>query len=473
MTEDFNPAEGPGPGPVCHVLGVLDDGVSSLSERALAALRQADVVLGASRTLALLRAELQPRCRSLDWGSQLSQLPAWIREAQSAGQRCVVLATGDPLCHGIAAYLASRLCLEALEIVPNCSTIQLACARIGLPWQDLRIVSIHHKDAGEWVPGAPPSHGLYGLRQALALHDRVAVLTSPANSPDRIARLLLAEGLDDCLQLAVAERLCRLDEKVWTGLSAQQLSAMRFDGPNVVLLWRALPRPSEARMGWADHQYHQRQPEKGLITKLEARAVALARMGLSADSVVWDIGAGSGSVGLEASRMAERGHVWAIEKNEADHQIAWRNAREQQRHNYTLRHGKAPDGLDAWPDPDAVFVGGSGGELASLIDLLLARLRPGGRLVMNFVTLENLGTAMAALRPLEEDWAWDVVQLQASRSKPILDLHRMAAENPVWLVCVRKPSLRQGLAPAQAAPAKQDERPSEAHRRRPPSPASD
>jgi precorrin-6Y C5,15-methyltransferase (decarboxylating) len=163
------------------------------------------------------------------------------------------------------------------------------------------------------------------------------------------------------------------------------------------------------------------------------RAVSLARVQLRADSVVWDIGAGSGSVGLEAARLCPQGHVFAIEKNEADYAIAWRNHAAFGVSNYTLRHGKAPEGLDDWPDPDAVFVGGSGGELAGLIGQVLRRLRPGGRLVMNFVTLENLATATQALQSLNADW--DVLQLQAARSRPILHMHRMAAENPVWLVC--------------------------------------
>ena len=89
------------------------------------------------------------------------------------------------------------------------------------------------------------------------------------------------------------------------------------------------------------------------------------------------------------------------------------------------------------PDPDAVFIGGSGGELAGLVETVVRRLRPGGTLVMNFVTLENLATATAALAALE-GIAWDVVQLQAARSKPILHMHRMAAENPVWIVCAQR-----------------------------------
>jgi precorrin-6Y C5,15-methyltransferase (decarboxylating) len=111
--------------------------------------------------------------------------------------------------------------------------------------------------------------------------------------------------------------------------------------------------------------------------------------------VVWDIGAGSGSVGLEAARLAPHGHVWAIEKNAGDAANARANAARFRISNYSLFDGKAPQHLDTWPDPDAVFIGGSGGELAELIRLILARLKPGGRLVMNFVTLENLATATA------------------------------------------------------------------------------
>jgi precorrin-6Y C5,15-methyltransferase (decarboxylating) len=104
--------------------------------------------------------------------------------------------------------------------------------------------------------------------------------------------------------------------------------------------------------------------------------------------------------------------------------------------NYTLVEGKAPAQLDTWPDPDAVFIGGSGGELAALIRLVLGRLKPQGRLVMNFVALENLATATAALSACGA--TWDVVQLQASRSQPILDLHRLAAQNPVWIITAHK-----------------------------------
>jgi precorrin-6Y C5,15-methyltransferase (decarboxylating) len=395
-------------------------------------------VIGARRTLALLESRIQPEAERRAIGG-LAAVAEDIRQAQTAGKRCVVLATGDPLCHGIAGYLGMQLCLDAIEVLPNLSTIQLACARVGLVWQDLKIESVHAKDAGEWPgPGAEPSHGLYALAQSLRRQARLAVLTSPDNTPDRIARMMQAEGLADDFQIAVAERLLQPDERIVTGLSIADAAQARFADPNVVLLWRQSARALPVRFGLPDASYEQRHPDKGLITKLEVRAVSLARLQLREDSIVWDIGAGSGAVGLEAARLCPAGHVYAIEKNDDDVAIAGRNRATLGVGNHTLVHAKAPQAMDGWADPDAVFIGGSGGELAELIALCLRRLRPGGQLVMNFVTIENLGTATTTLTGLGADW--DVVMLQAARSKPILHMHRLAAENPVWVVCARKAS---------------------------------
>lgn len=419
----------------CRILGVLDDGEASLGRAALAHLQAAQLVIGGTRTLALFAAHIAPDALQRDLTGALSQVPEWIRAAQSDGLRVVVLATGDPLCHGIAAYLASRLCIEAIEVLPNVSTLQLACARLGLPWQEMKFASVHAKDAGDWLPGSTPAHGLYALLRDIRQHDRLAVLTSPDNTPDRIARMLVAEGLADDFEMAVAERLCQPEERVVSGLRIAAVADLRFADPNVVLLWRTRLRTPQVLFGLPDASFEQRHPEKGLITKNEVRAVSLARMQLRADSVVWDIGAGSGSVGLEAARLCRQGHVYAIEKNVDDVAIVGRNRLAMGIGNHTLVHGKAPEGLQHWADPDAVFIGGSGGELGELIAQVLQRLRPDGWLVMNFVTIENLSAAVETLKA--QGATWDVLQLQASRSKPILHMHRLAAENPVWIVCAQ------------------------------------
>jgi precorrin-6Y C5,15-methyltransferase (decarboxylating) len=419
----------------CRIIGVLDNGVAGLTPAALSHLQCADLVIGAERTLALFESVLPAQAERRDMGGQLGSVPEWVTQARNEQRRVVVLATGDPLCHGIASFLIGKLGLSACEILPNVSTLQWACARLGLAWQEAKICSVHSKDAGEWSQGATPEHGLYALLQAVRQHDLLAVLTGPDNTPARIARMLVSEGLGEAFQLSIVVQIFQ-HEKIIGPLLAAQCVAMEAADPNVVILQRCQPRKQEIRFGLDDSEFIQRKPEKGLITKREVRAVSLARMQLRSDSIVWDIGAGSGSVGLEAARLCPRGHVYAIEKNVDDAANALQNRQRLGISNYTLINAKAPVGMGAWPDPDAIFVGGSGGELDGLIKIGLQRLLPNGWLIMNFVTFENLNVALTTLGAL--DAVWDVTQLQASRSQPILHMHRLQAENPVWIVSAQR-----------------------------------
>ena len=426
----------------CALIGILDDGWDGLSEAARRRLAAAALVIGSERALTLVESRLLPGAESRPMDGALSSVPGWIAAARAEKRSVVVLATGDPLCHGIGAFLLTQLSGKPecdFEILPNVSVFQLACARFRQPWSDIRIASCHARDTGEWTVGAAPNHALYPAIRAIVLHPSVFLFTGPGNTPSRLARALLAAGYDgDEIVFSVACRLQLPDERLFSGMTIDEAARTVFPEPNVVLARHGEKRRSDLpSFGLDDAEYLQRAPDKGLITKREARALALARMELTRDAVVWDIGAGAGSVGIEATRLAPFGHVWAIEKNPDDAANARANARRFCATNYTLLEGKAPEYLNTWPDPDAVFVGGSGGELSGLIHLILSRLKPGGRLVLNFVTLENLATASAAFD--RAGASWDVIQLQASRSQPILGMHRMAAQNPVWIVTARKP----------------------------------
>ena len=420
---------------ICKIIGVLDSGVQGLTPDALSAIQTADRVIGASRTLNLF-AEHIAQAEQKDLTGHLQDVPVWISEALQAEQQVVVLATGDPLCHGIASYLHKKLPNEQLHIIPNVSSVQWAFSRIGLSWQDAQIISVHSKDAGEWQKGAGPEHGLYTLLQAIFNADKLAVLTSPENTPDRIARMMLQENIADQFDISVAENLLCADEKLVHDQSVESIAGQSFNGNDIVILQRKQIRIAKTLFGIQASDFQQRKPDKGLITKREVRAVSLARMQLKHNSIVWDIGAGSGSVGLEAARLCHQGYVYAVEKNTADFEIASNNAKQLSVYNYQLIHNKAPAGLEDWPTPDAIFIGGTGGELAELIQLCLQRLTKGGWLVMNFVTIENLTTAIETLKSL--DAHWDMTQLQASRSQPILHMHRMQAENPVWIVSAQR-----------------------------------
>lgn len=420
----------------CRIIGVLDNGADGLTPAALAHLCRAQVVIGGHRTLELFRPQFEAATLTHDLTGQLTAVPDWIRQARADGLRTVVLATGDPLCHGIAEFLIRKLGAATCEVLPNVSTLQWAFARLGLSWHDAGVCSVHSQDAGEWTPGAGPAHGLYPVLRAVTQHDKLVIFTSPANTPNRIARLLKAEGFAAEFRLSVASCLLQTEEQVIGPLTLEEASVRHFADPNVVILWRDTPRLPPVTFGLPDDTYLQRTPEKGLITKREVRAVSLAYLGLRKDSLVWDIGAGSGSVGLEAARLCPDGYVYAVEKNTDDNTIAATNRVRLGVHNYTLLHAKAPQGLDTWPDPDAVFIGGSGGELAELIGYCLRRLKDEGMLVMNFVTVENLATAIETLK--QEQARWQMTQIQTARGKPLLHMHRFAAENPVWIVAAQR-----------------------------------
>lgn len=430
--------------PVCRIIGVLENATLGLTPAATQAIGKADIVIGAARTLNLFKTLFKNDSQQYDLTGKLSHIPQWVSAALDNHQQVVVLATGDPLCHGIGKYLLSKLGQHRCEILTNVSAHQLAFAQLGLTWQQAHICSVHAKDAGEWAAcdddqnhdnNIGPLHGLFPVLQAVQSHDLIAIYTSPENSPDRIARMLISEGLQNRFSLSVAEDLLGPEQRIVKELSLESAAGQSFASPNIVILQRLAPLQNEILFGLADQEFKQRKPDKGLITKREVRALSLARLQLRQNSIVWDIGAGSGAVGLEAARLCSQGYVYAMEKNPDDVAIALSNKQTLNISNYHLTHAKAPDKLDSWPAPDAVFIGGSGGELHQLIELCLRRMKPGASLVMNFVTLENLSTATTTLQQLNA--VWDVTQLQASRSQPILHMHRLQAENPVWIVSAR------------------------------------
>lgn len=416
----------------CKIIGVLDNGTTGLTSTATTIISNADVVIGGTRVLELFTDTIAAKAERHNLSGQLTKVPDWINNAQDQNKQVVVLATGDPLCHGIANFLIKKMGVAACEVLPNVSMIQLACARLGLAWQNIKISSVHGKDAGEWQTGADNSHGLYPLLCDIKHNAYVATFTGPKNTPDRIARMLQLEGLANQYILSVAENILRPNERIIKNITVHDAARQTFAEPNVVIIQQTHTLPAPILFGIADSDFNQRKPDKGLITKREARAVSLARLQLRADSIVWDIGAGSGAMGLEAARLCPLGHVFAIEKNLDDYTIAESNRQKFAIRNYSLTHAKAPQGMDNWPDPDAVFIGGSGGELATLIEMCLKCLSKQGWLVMNFVTFENINTALEILKSYQGEW--DITQLNAARSKPVLNMYRLAAENPIWIV---------------------------------------
>ena len=287
-----------------------------------------------------------------------------------------VLASGDPLFFGIGRTLLKRYGSHRLQIIPAVSSMQYACARFKEMWDDATLLSFHGREAA-------------GVAAKVMTHDKVFCFTDRTNSPAMVARAMLdactAIG-DDVLASGytvwVAENLGGDDERVTCG-TLDEIAGQSFADLNVMLLKRPVREAvTDIAFGLGEDDIHH---SRGLITKDEVRAASLHQLRLPKRGVLWDIGAGSGSVGLEAARLCPDLQVFAIERNPEELQNIRANCRKFAVYNLIVIDGAAPAALEELPAPDRVFIGGSGGSLAAIIEQAASRLPQGGRLVVNGV----------------------------------------------------------------------------------------
>lgn len=388
------------------VIGIGDNGKQSLLPVYEKWIYESEILVGGERQLSFF-ADYQGEKVTIKGG--LSQLVTYLSEES---KKVVVLASGDPLFYGIGSYLAKKL---DVEIYPYISSIQLAFARMNERWQDAYITSVHGRS-------------MKGLAQRINGREKVALLTDAENSPSELARYLRSFGMNE-YRAFVAENLGGENERC-AFYELEELETREFSPLNVVIL----QKKSEVktwRLGIDDKEFHQRKPEKGLLTKKEIRTLSLMALNLSEDSTVWDIGTCTGSVAIEACLIAKEGHVFAIEKNEPDLENCRLNMTKF-RTDFTAIQGKAPEHLDSFPDPDAIFVGGTAGNIEDIITVCCSRLKKGGRIVLNAVTIENFMQAVNEFK--SKGFETTITLAQLSRSKPILNLTRFDALNPIYII---------------------------------------
>ena len=401
-----------------YVIGVAPDGVSSLLPEARRLVNRAEIVLGGKRLLDMLSSLTGEK---ITIKNNLAEVTDLIKR-NLGRKRMVVLASGDPNFYGIASYLTAKLGKDIVEIIPNVSAMQVAFAHIKESWEDAVFASVHSRPIEDIV-------------ETVRLNHKIGIFTDDEHTPATIARVLLEHGVDG-YQAYVCQNLGRKDEKVIEtdlyGLRQTECSPL-----NILILLRVQQKkPAGALCPWSlgipDEEFHQRRPKQGLITKQEVRAVSLAKMRLTDESVLWDIGAGSGAVSIEASFLVRKGRIYAIEKNNTDAAIIKKNLQKFHVPNVEVVHTFAPDGLDKLPEPTAAFIGGSGGRMEEILDLICRRLKPGGRIVINIVALENLSAAVDALKA--RGFVADVTLVNVARSTSVIELTRFEALNPVFVV---------------------------------------
>lgn len=401
------------------IIGAGPGNPDLLSRAALDAIDIADVVIGAHRALAgidvppdVVRCEL---VKTADIVAALTDAASW--------QRAVVVMTGD-----VGLFSGARRLVEALSgdaqvdvrVIPGISSASYLAARLARPWQDWRFASAHGVACD--------------IAAEVERTGELFLVTSGGEDPSRLSGVLVQAGFGDA-RVTVAERLSYPDERI-TCATASEIAGQTFDDLNVMLIefagGAASSRWPYASSGIPDELFIRGDVP---MTKQEVRAVALAKLRLTATDTVWDVGAGTGSVSIEAALVARAGSVWAVERNAAGVRLIRENADAFGCGNVHAVPGVAPEALVKLPVPDAVFVGGSAGELPSIVEAALEK-NSQVRLCVPCVTVETLTEACALLSGSRFK-GFEACQVSAARAEAVGLHHLLKAQNPVFLVSAR------------------------------------
>jgi precorrin-6Y C5,15-methyltransferase (decarboxylating) len=394
-----------------YVIGAGVEGQEGFSGRALELVGRAEILFGGERLLALFP---DFSGETVVIGSNLGEIVERLRKNE---RRAVVLASGDPLFFGVGRYLLRNLPEEEFEFVPNVSSVQYAFAKIKEPWDDAVFISAHGR-------------GLKGAVDRIVANDKAAVLTDEDNTPAAIAAELIERGRDGyaawvCENLGTAEeKIIETDVKGLLEIEAAPL--------NVLILIKEYEAGGDEyipTLGIPDEEF---STIKKLITKEEIRVVTLAKLKLRHDMTLWDLGAGSGSVSIEADHLLPNGRIFAVERNPQCIEFIKENLNKFNARHVTLIEGEAPACLETLPDPDRVFIGGSGGNLWDILEAVDGRLPAGGRVVLNAVTLDTLTAANEYFD--NAGYQVEVTTINIARTRPLTDYKMFEAYNPVYII---------------------------------------
>lgn len=403
------------------IIGIGSGGVESLSAGALGRIESATLLVGTKRHLTLFSDFKGDKF-------EIAPLKAAVEKIKAAGSAPVaVLATGDPGLFGIGEYLTSVLGKARVRIVPNVSIVQEAFASIKESWNGVKIISVHGDKAGE-------ERGEAGAVYEIMRNSKTAVFTDPKITPSRIAKALIKKRAKG-YKVIVFSALGTKDELITRG-SLALISKKKFNPLNLMVVFgpedggELLQSPL---FGLDESEY---KHTNGLITKAEVRAVTLSKLALRPGQVVWDIGSGSGSVAIEAAGLVGSGVVYAIERQPERIKNIEANRSRFKRVNVEIVKANAPAGLTGLLDPDRVFVGGGGKGITEILKTVSKRIRPGGLVVVNAVTIETLAKSTKFFK--DNKWLFEVASINISRGRSVAGVTVMDAENPVSVITARR-----------------------------------
>ncbi|MGV2832079.1 precorrin-6y C5,15-methyltransferase (decarboxylating) subunit CbiE [Myxosarcina sp. GI1(2024)] len=409
-----------------QVVGIGLDGLAGLTKKTENIIDDATILIGSRRHLNYFK-DFPIRQLVLD---NLQSDIEFIRQLIETQDRPVILVSGDPLFFGLGRLLLEKLPAEKISFHPHLSSIQLAFNRLKIPWQDAAFISVHGRD---------PDESIELLKRG---KEKIAILTDSEHNPAAIARLYLSLDLPTNYTFHVCEKLAALEEKITTFTSEKifelaNLSATNFAPLNVLILIEESPNyNSELEklpiLGLPDRLFFSFRDRPGLITKREVRLAVLGELALQSKQIVWDIGAGTGSVSIEIARLCPSARIFAVEQTSMGINLISKNCQRFKVNNVKIISGKAPEALFKLPNPDRIFIGGSGGNLVDILEFCRQRINNNGVLVIALATVEHGYQVVDWLR--QNSWHYRLLQLQISRSTPIKNLTRFTPLNPVTII---------------------------------------
>ncbi len=394
-----------------YIVGIGPGNQGYLYPLAQKAIEEADVLIGGKRNLEEF-AHLNKETVSID--GKLAPIVSFIEE-QWQNKSIAVLASGDTGLFSIRAYLQKKLPEVPFSVLPGISSLQYLIAKCNVNLNDLKIITLHGSNK-------------VNLRDTVARNEVTAIFTGGSNSPQAIAAKLATMGFAD-LSVTVGENLSYPDEVLVTD-TAKAIAQMHFGNLSLMLVKN--PSVNERpwpylTMGLPDESFLR---DEVPMTKSEIRAIISSKLRLKANSKVLEIGAGTGSVTIEAALTASEGHVWALEKNPIAVALCRKNIEKFCLDNVTLIEGTAPEAIPELPRIDAIFIGGSGGNMK---DIIKKYSNCSVRLVISAITVESVTEALDAMKEYGFENI-EIVQAAVARSKKAGSKHLMMGMNPITIV---------------------------------------
>ncbi|MBE6463889.1 MAG: precorrin-6y C5,15-methyltransferase (decarboxylating) subunit CbiE [Eggerthellaceae bacterium] len=412
---------------VIKIVGIGMGDTSTMTAQAAQAILDADVLIGAQRMLESAQAARSAAGKDIATELKAISPNAIVSAIESIGDvGCfAILCSGDTgfysLATSVIRTINERLPRADIELIPGITTVQYFASRLAKPWQSVALASAHGKTCN--------------VLDMVLSHEQVFLLTGGELTPQTIINELAGCGLGFC-EVAVGERLSYEDERITTGTAAE-LVGHGFDSLSAIWISRGQLCDDEV----AAYAGFPGIPDDAFIrgtvpmTKRDIRALCTSKMRVANDEVVWDIGAGTGSVSIEAACMQPSARVYAIECKEEGCTLIEQNRVRFGAYNITVVRGRAPEALNGLPAPDVAFIGGSTGGLAQIVDTVLAANRK-ARIVISAITLETVAQTQALLANLAEHGIIDgyqATQISVATSREAGRYHLMTAENPIFV----------------------------------------